>query len=253
MSQLDLALEAGVSPRHLSFVETGRSRPGRELLLHLAECLDVPLRERNVLFLAGGYAPIYTQTPFDADEMKPVREAVDMVLKSHEPFPAITVTSHWDLISANGTAMALFMEGVSPELLKPPVNVQRLSVHPDGLAPRIVNLGEVRAHEFARLRRQVSMTGNQELRALLEELRAYPCDQPEPDIEFPGPGEVFIPLRIRQNDQELAFFTTLSTFGTPQDITVAELIIESFFPANQKTATLLATAWGNALSGNHSL
>jgi transcriptional regulator with XRE-family HTH domain len=250
MSQLDLALEADVSSRHLSFVETGRSRPSRELVLHLAEYLEVPLRERNALLVAAGYAPIYTQTPFDADGMKPVREAVDMVLKSHEPFPAITVTSHWDLISGNGPAMALFMEGVSPELLKPPVNVLRLSVHPDGLAPRIVNLGELRAHEFARLRRQVSVTGDRELLALLEEMRGYPCDQPEPEVEFPGPGDVFIPLRIRQGKQELAFFSTLATFGTPLDITVAELIIESFFPADARTATLFATAWGSALAGS---
>jgi transcriptional regulator with XRE-family HTH domain len=253
LSQLELALEAEVSSRHLSFVETGRARPSRELLLQLADHLDVPLRERNDLLVAAGFAPLYPQSPLESEGMSPVRRALEMVLNGHEPFPAIIVNSHWDLISGNGPATALFMQGVAPEQLEPPVNVLRLSLHPQGLAPRIVNLGELRAHEFARLRRGIAISGDSYLAELLQELKSYPCDQPEPAIELPGPGDVFLPLRIRSGEHELAFFSTLATFGSPLDVTLSELIIESFFPADAATASLFAGAWGRAMdAGNTS-
>lgn len=238
MSQLDLAIQVEVSTRHLSFVETGRAKPSREMILHLADELEVPLRERNHLLLAAGYAPVYTETSLDAPEMGPVRKAVAQLLKAHEPYPAAVVDRRWDLVDANAS-VALFTASAAPELLEPPVNVLRLSLHPDGMAPRIVNLGEWRAHLLSRLRRQIGLTADPGLTALYEELRGYPCDQPEPEVELPGPGDIVVPLRVRADGRELAFLSTMSTFGTPLDITVAELSIESFFPADDATAEYL--------------
>ena len=168
LSQLDLALEAGVSARHLSFVETGRSRPSAEMVLHLAEQLDVPLRDRNALLLAAGFAPAYAERPLDAPEMAPVREAIQLVLDGHDPYPAVVVDRRWDVVASN-RGLAALMTGVATWLLEPPVNVMRLSLHPEGAAPRIVNLGEVRAHLLERLGRQVSVTGDEALRTLLDE------------------------------------------------------------------------------------
>lgn len=238
LSQLELALEAEISTRHLSFVETGRSRPSREMVLHLAEQLDLPLRERNRLLLAAGYAPIYAETALDAPRLSEVRAAVRQLLTGHEPYPAVVVDRGWNLVDANAS-VALFTAGVAPDLLAPPANVLRVSLHPEGMAPHIVNLGEWRAHLLGRLRRQIALTADPELAQLYDELRAYPCDQTEPEIELPGPGDVVVPLRIRHDGQELAFFSTVATFGTPLDITVAELVIESFFPANSATSGVL--------------
>jgi transcriptional regulator with XRE-family HTH domain len=195
LSQLDLALEADVSTRHLSFVETGRSRPSRGMLLRLAEQLELPLRERNQLLLAGGFAPVYGQASLDAPEMAGVRAALRQVLAGHEPYPAVVVDRAWNLVDANAS-VAMFVGQASPELLVPPANVLRLSLHPGGMASRIANLGEWRAHLLGRLRRQVALTGDPELAELHRELRAYPCDQPEPEIEIPGAGDVVVPLRI---------------------------------------------------------
>lgn len=245
LSQLELALRAEISARHLSFVETSRSRPSREMVLHLAEQLDVPLRERNHLLLAAGYAPVYAETALDSPQMSAVRAAVRRVLAGHEPYPAVVVDRRWDLVDANAS-LALFTDGVAPELLAPPANVLRVSLHPAGLAPRIVNLGEWRAHLLGRLRRQLVLDGDAELARLYEELRAYPCDQPEPEVEVPGPGEIVVPLRIRHGGRELAFLSTVATFGTPRDITVAELAIESFFPADPDTAAVLHTGQARA-------
>jgi transcriptional regulator with XRE-family HTH domain len=239
-SQLDLALDADVSARHLSFVETGRSQPSREMVLRLAERLEVPLRERNRLLLAAGYAPVYAESPLDAHRMTAVRGALRQVLRGHEPYPALAVDRSWNLIDAN-RSVALFTTGLPAWLLRPPANVLRVSLHPDGLARRIVNLGEWRAHLLARLRRQVAITADTALAALLDELRAYPCPQPEPEVELPGPGDVVAPLRIRHAGGELSLFGIVATFGTPLDITVAELAIESFFPANPETAAALHT------------
>jgi len=241
LSQLDLALEAEISTRHLSFVETGRSQPSREMVLRLAEQLDVPLRERNGLLLAAGYAPVYAETTLDAPDaprMAAVRAAVRQVLIGHEPYPAVVVDRHWTLIEVNA-GVALLTAGVAPKLLAPPANALRVSLHPDGMAPRIANLGEWRAHLLGRLRRQVAHTADPTLAALYDELRAYPCDQPEPTVELPGPGDIVVPLRLRHAGRELAFVSTVATFGTPLDITVAELSIESFFPADPETAAIL--------------
>ncbi len=241
LSQFTLALESGISARHLSFVENGRSAPSRETILRLAEELDLPLRERNHLLLAAGYAPVYSEAPLDSPEMSVVRGAVRQVLTGHEPYPAV-VDRNWNLGVANA-GVALLTEGVDEELLAPPANVLRISLHPDGMAPRIVNLGEWRAHLLGRLRRQVALTAEPELIRLLAELHAYPCEQPEPEVEIPGPGDIVVPLRIRHgnrhNERELSFFSTVATFGTPLDVTAAELVIESFFPADPETASVL--------------
>jgi len=238
LSQMELALDAEISTRHLSFVETGRSAPSREMVLHLTEQLDLPLRERNHLLLAAGYAPVYAETPLAAPQLSAVRAAVRQVLIGHEPYPAVVVDRGWNLVDANAS-LALFTNGVAPELLTPPANVLRVSLHPDGMAPQIVNLGEWRAHLLGRLRRQVALTADTALADLYNELRAYPCDRSEPEIEAPGPGDIVVPLRIRHGDRELAFFSTVATFGTPLDITVAELVIESFFPADAETTAAL--------------
>jgi transcriptional regulator with XRE-family HTH domain len=235
LSQLDLALEAGVSARHLSFVETGRSKPSREMVLHLAEQLEVPLRDRNQLLLAAGYAPAYGERPLDAPEMEPVREAIEGVLAGHEPFPAIVVDRWWTLVAAN-EALALITDGVAPALMEPPVNALRVALHPDGMAPRIVNLGRYRQHLLDRLRREVVLTADDRLGALYEELRAYPAPEAPPSPSHP---EIAVPMRLRVGDAELAFFSTIATFGTAVDITLAELAIEAFFPADVATAAAL--------------
>jgi transcriptional regulator with XRE-family HTH domain len=239
LSQLDLALEAGVSTRHLSFVETGRSRPSPEMVLHLADELELPLRERNRLLLAAGYAPVYEERSLDEPEMQPVHDAIQLVLDGHDPYPAITVDRGWALVAHNRAA-GLLMAGLPDDLLAPPMNVLRASLHPDGLAPRIANLGQWKAHLLERLARQATVTGDPALRTLHEELAAYPA--PEHDD---GPvSDVVVPLRLRVPDGELRFFSTVTTFGTPVDITVEELSIESFFPADRETAERLGRAVG---------
>jgi transcriptional regulator with XRE-family HTH domain len=242
LSQLDLALEAGVSTRHLSFVETGRSRPSPEMVLHLADQLDVPLRDRNQLLLAAGYAPRYAERALAEPEMAPVRDALDLVLRGHEPYPAVVVDRGWNMVAANAP-VALLTAGVAPELLEPPANVLRISLHPDGMASRILNLGEWRAHLLERLARQVAGSGDQQLAALYEELSGYPGPDVTAGHGAPA-GEIVVPLRVRAGGGggELAFFSTVTTFGTAIDITVAELSIESFFPADAATAEALRAA-----------
>jgi transcriptional regulator with XRE-family HTH domain len=235
LSQLDLALDAGVSARHLSFVETGRSKPSREMVLHLSEQLDVPLRDRNRLLLAAGYAPAYEERPIDAPEMAPVRDALEKVLTGHEPYPAVVVDRWWNLAAAN-RAIALFTDVVAPQLLEPPVNVLRASLHPDGMAPRIINLGEWRAHLLDRLRRQVVLTGDNRLAALHEEISGYPGAGDGHEV---AGTQIAVPLRFRAGEDELRFFSTVATFGTAVDITLSELAIEAFFPADAHTADAL--------------
>lgn len=243
LSQLGLALEAHVSARHLSFVETGRARPSRELVLDLAEHLEVPLRERNALLLSAGFAPAYRETPLDSAEMEPVREALDRLLLGHEPFPAIVVDSRWNLISGNRPAMAVMSEGVSPELLSPPVNALRVTLHPEGMAPRIVNFVEYSGHLMEQLHRQAVSAGDRELLELERELRGYPGVSKE--WTLPGSGALFVPMVLRGPDgAELSFFNTLTTFGTALDITIAELTIEALYPADEATAGALRAAWG---------
>src|SRR5436190_10513983 len=234
LSQLDLALEAGVSARHLSFVETGRARPSAEMVLHLAQGLDVPLRERNRMLLAAGYAPRFEQRDLDDPEMSPVRGALQLILDGHEPYPALVVDGAWEMVAAN-RAVGLLTDGVAPELLEPPLNVLRVSLHPDGLAPRIVNLGEWRAHLLERLTRQIALTGDAALQTLLEELRDYPA----PQDGHVSSSEIAVPLRLSTDACELAFISTVATFGTAVEITASELSIESFFPADQRTADAL--------------
>lgn len=236
LSQLDLANEVGVSTRHLSFLETGRAKPSRTMVLNLAEHLDVPLRDRNQLLLSAGFAPVYPESSLHSPQMLAIREAVRRLLAGHEPYPAVVVDRWWNLVEANESLLT-FAAGAAEHLLTPPVNVLRLSLHPDGMAPQIVNLGEWRGHLLGRLRRQVALTGDPELADLLAELEGYPCDQPE--VESHGPGEVVVPLRLRVGETELAMLSTVATFGTPLDVTVAELVIETFFPADEPTAQWL--------------
>jgi transcriptional regulator with XRE-family HTH domain len=242
-SQMDLALDAGVSARHVSFVESGRARPSAEMVVRLAEQLEIPLRDRNQLLLAAGYAPLYGERPLDDPDMTPVREALELVLRGHEPYPAAVVDRWWEMVAANG-GIALLTEGVAPELLAPPVNVMRVAMHPDGMAPRIVNFGEWRAHLLERLRHQVSVTGDAALAALYEEVSGYP-GPPDADDHHGAGGEVFVPLVFRAGDRELRFFSTVATFGTAVDITMSELAIESFFPADEATARALRDRAGD--------
>lgn len=241
LTQLHLADMADTSTRHVSFIETGRSLPSRAMLLRLADRLDVPLRERNVLMTAAGLAPIYAERRIKDDPaLAQARSAVELVLRGHEPYPAIAVDRHWNLLARN-RAMGPLHDGTSaPLLLEPPLNVLRLSLHPEGLAPRIVNLGEWRAHLLHRLRHQADATRDPVLHALHEELSGYPGpDVPEPALA----GHSFaVPMRLRTPVGVLSFISTTTVFGTPMDVTLAELAIESFFPADEATATLLQTA-----------
>ncbi|WP_305070652.1 helix-turn-helix transcriptional regulator [Myxococcus faecalis] len=243
LSQLDLACRAEVSARHVSFLETGRSTPSRDMLLHLAEELDVPLRERNTLLVAAGFAPVYSENELDGPRMTAAREAVELVLSGHEPYPALAVDRHWHLVTAN-RAVGVLLEGIPGELLQPPVNVLRLSLHPDGLGRRILNLEQWRAHVLARLQRQVSTTADATLAALLDELRGMgpvPSHASEPDY-----AGVVVPLRIMTPRGVLAFIGTTTVFGTPVDVTLAELAIESFFPADAATGEILRRAAAEA-------
>lgn len=234
LSQLDLACEAEISTRHLSFLETGRSLPSRDMVLHLAERLDVPLRERNMLLVAAGYAPVFPERPLDDPALSAARRAVDAVLAGHEPHPAVALDRHWTLVAAN-RAVAPLLDGAAPELLRPPVNVLRLSLHPEGLAPRIANLPEWRAHLLARLRRQIELTADPALAALLEELRAYPGRAEATPAPRGDPSGVAVPLRLRTREGDLSFLSTTMVFGTPVDVTLSELAIEAFFPADAET------------------
>ena len=237
LSQLDLSLSAAISSRHLSFVETGRARPSREMLLHLADRLDLPLRDRNELLLAGGFAPDYTERPLDSAGMAAVRDALDRFLRAHEPYPAVVVDRHYGIVGMNA-AVASLTEGVSDELLREqPPNALRVTLHPEGMAPRIANLGEWSGHLLHRLKRQASNTGDPVLRRLYDELAAYPGVQLELE---PGFGdEIVLPLRLRDG---LSFFSTISTFGAANDVTVEELGIEAFYPADAVTADRLLRA-----------
>jgi transcriptional regulator with XRE-family HTH domain len=250
LSQQDLAGEADVSTRHLSFVETGRALPSREMVLRLAERLQVPLRERNAMLVAAGYAPMYRERPLDDPSLTPARQAVERILRAHEPWPALAVDRHWNLVAANRMLPHL-VATADPSLLQPPVNVLRLSLHPRGLAPRIVNLAQWREHLFERLRQQVQATGDAAIAALLEELRAYPLpsDGPHEALEGEHPG-VAVPLQLRAPDgRVLSFISTTTVFGTAVEVTVQELTLETFFPLDDATGDALraiAAAWSGS-------
>ena len=234
LSQLDLALGANVSTRHLSHVETGKAKPSSSMIERLAQHLDVPLRDRNTLLRSGGFASTYPEQPLSAPPMSAVSEAIRQVLAAHLPYPALVIDGQWDIVDAN-EAVGLLTAGVAPELLEPPVNVLRLSLHPAGLAPRIVNLGQWRAHLLDRLDRQIAVTGDARLVDLRVELERYPGGP----VEKSATTEVIVPLSYRTDFGQLNFFSTTTVFGTPRDITVAELAIESFYPADAETSAAL--------------
>ncbi|MDC7742003.1 helix-turn-helix domain-containing protein [Rhizobium binxianense] len=238
MSQLDLALEADISQRHLSFIESGRSTPSRDMLLHLAERLGVPLRDRNPLLLAAGFAPVFAERRLDDPALEPARRAIDRVLKGHEPFPAIAIDRHWTLVAVNAAIAPLLEAVADPSLLEPPVNVLRLSLHPQGLAPHIINLSEWRAHLLDRLRQQISVSGDPVLDKLLKELLSYPAPEAttEQHIDLAG---IAVPLQLSTRAGLLSFISTTTVFGTPVDITLSELAIETLFPADEETAAIL--------------
>ncbi|MBX4930744.1 helix-turn-helix domain-containing protein [Rhizobium bangladeshense] len=238
MSQLDLALEAEISQRHLSFIESGRATPSREMLLHLAERLEVPLRERNPLLLAAGFAPIFAERKLDDPALEAARRAVDMVLKGHEPFPALAVDRHWTLVTANAAIARLLSGIVDQSLLTPPVNVLRISLHPQGLASHIVNHSEWRSHLLDRLRQQIAASGDPILETLLKELRSYPVSE-RPGENHPDYAGIAVPLRLSTKAGLLSLISTTTVFGTPVDITLSELAVESFFPADEETAAIL--------------
>ena len=236
MSQMDLALDTEISTRHLSFIETGRSKPSAAMLQRIADCLEVPHRARNAMLLAAGYAPDYQERPLDSAEMAGMRAIVEHVLKGHEPYPALAVDRHWNMIAAND-AIAILVEQVSPELLTPPVNVLRLALHPDGLAPQIVNYGEWRAHILHRIDLQIEASGDAGLIALREELAGYAVEAN--DNVGGNVSGIAVPLLLDTIAGQIRFVSTVTIFGTPVDITLSELAIEAFFPADAESAALL--------------
>ena len=242
LSQLELALRADVSARHVSFLENGRSRPTREMVLRLSERLDVPLRERNTLLLAAGFAPAYPEHRLGDVPMAAVSTAIGQILRGHLPYPALVVDRHWNLVEAND-AVAVLVDGSSPDLLEPPVNVLRLSLHPDGIAPRIRNLAQWRAHLLDRLDHQFRVTGDPQLADLHTELAGYPGGA----SRTANPAALMVPLEIAAGEARLSFLSTTTVFGTALDVTVAELAIETFHPADPATAAAFAREFGNLM------
>jgi hypothetical protein len=248
LSLLELAVEAVVSQLLVSFVLWGRSAPSRDMILHLAERLSIPLRERNILLVAAGFAPIYQERSLDDPALAAQREAIDVVLKGHEPFPALAVDRHWTLVASNA-AIGPLISGIDAKLLEPPLNVLRLSLHPDGMAPRIANYPEWKTHVITRLTQQVDASADVKLNDLLEELKSYQRPRgtaiamPQPKRDF---GNVVVPLQLMTPDGVLSFFSTTTVFGTPVDITLAEIAIEAFYPADNATAEAVRKATASA-------
>jgi transcriptional regulator with XRE-family HTH domain len=248
MSQLDLASDAGVSTRHLSFVETGRAHPSRDMVLHLSQQLDVPVRERNVLLVAAGYAPIFPERALADPALAPARAAIDVVLERQKPYPAFALDRHWRIVASNAALPELY-DGVAADLLEPPVNAMRLSLHPNGIAPRIVNFAEWRAHLLHRLRHQVEITADAGLIELLREVSGYPAGGAPPVPASRLDNEIAIPFRIKLAGEVLSFLSMTTVFGTPVDVMLSELALEFFFPADDTTAIAvqrLAAASGRA-------
>jgi len=246
LSQLDLAVEAEVSQKHLSFIESGRSTPSREMVLHLAEQLDVPLRERNTMLLAAVFAPVFRDRPWNDPALARARASIEQLLKAHEPYPALTFDRHWNVLSANQAVWSL-LGTVDPSLLKPPVNILRISLHPGGLAPQIVNFSEWRGHLLDRLRRQLRITRDSALNELLQELTGYPTDparEPAGGTQHSPMDEIAIPLRLNTHGGVLSFLSTVTVFGTPVEITLSEFTLESFYPADSETAAALLSSSG---------
>lgn len=239
LSQLDFALDAEISQKHLSFIESGRSVPSRSMVLRLAETLEVPLRDRNRMLLAAGYAPVFSEKPLDDPGMAAAREAVERIIQAHDPYPALAIDRGWTLVTANAAVGRLLSLVQDTSLLAAPVNVLRLSLHPGGLAPAIANLAEWREHLLRRLTRQVETSADEGLAALFAELRAYPVPPgARPSIDE-GAGRVLVPLELRLGKAILSFISTTTVFGTPVDVTLSELAVEAFFPADAATAEAL--------------
>ena len=242
LSQLELALDAGISARHLSFVETGRSKPGRDLLLRITEQLGLPFRESNELLLAAGHAPAFPEHGLHDPELAPVREALELIISGHEPYPAVVVDRGWNVVAASSAVQAL-AQWVDSDLRQPPLNAMRVGLHPRGVARWVINLGDVHAYFAGRLRRQVALTGDARLAALLEEVEGYPAPEPEHDpITEAAAGMILTPLMRFRNPfggGELSFFATVATFGTAAEVTTSELSIELAFPADSATAAAL--------------
>jgi transcriptional regulator with XRE-family HTH domain len=236
LSQLELATDVEISARHLSFVETGRSQPSRGMVLKLAECLAVPLRERNALLVAAGFAPMYGALSLSDPAMSAARNAVELILQGHEPNPALLVDRHWNLVSANKAAQR-FLAHIAPELLQPPVNVLRGTLHPDGFSRRIENLAQWRTHVLARLARDLELTADATLATLLTELRGYPGGEERADAEPPG---VVVPMLVSSEAGTLSLFSTTTVFGTAVEVTLSELMLEAFYPADEFTKNALA-------------
>lgn len=240
-SQLDVSIDVGVSTRHLSFVETGRSRPSPELVLAVAEHLDVPLRERNTMLLAAGYAPRYSQRALDEPSMARVRASLQRMLDAHDPYPGVVIDRQWNVLLANQAAGAL-SDGLPDHLLRPTMNVFRVCLHPDGLARRTANFEDWASYLLRQLRRTIQVTGDPEVEALEAEILGYPnlADLPQPDgVSYWDDPPLLVPFQLVAGPVELSFFTTLTTFGTPRDVTLDELCVELFFPADDRTEQLL--------------
>lgn len=241
LSQLAFALQADISQRHLSCIESGKAAPSREMVLRLASRLEVPLRERNAMLVAAGYAPMYAESSLDDPAMAPARRAIEAVLAAHEPYPALAIDRHWHLLAAN-RVLPMLLAGVGAGLMAPPVNVLRLSLHPEGLAPRILNLPQWREHLLERLRLQIIATGDEVLVALLQELQAYPAPPALHAVTSPPAedlGGIAVPLRLATPVGTLSLLSTTTVFGTPRDVTLSELALEAFYPADQATADRL--------------
>jgi transcriptional regulator with XRE-family HTH domain len=237
MSQLDLSNKAGVSTRHLSFVETGRAQPSRDLLLHLGRSLDMPMRDCNRLLLAAGFAPVFGDAPLDAPEQRDTLAAVQRVLDAHEPWPALVVDRHWNLVMANQAA-GVFMHGVDASVMGPPINVLRVCLHPDGMAPRIRNLGAMAHHVLSNLHRQIDMLGDPDLLALADELHGYVAHL---DVEAAHDDHgLAVSMELAWGDTTLKFVNLIATFGSAVDATSTELMIETFLPADDATAAALS-------------
>ncbi|WP_430390136.1 helix-turn-helix domain-containing protein [Dyella sp. 20L07] len=238
LSQLELAAEAEISTRHLSFVESGRSQPSRDMIVHLSEYLDVPLRERNALLVAAGFAPMYVERPLDDPALRVARHTIDLLLKGMEPYPALAIDRHWNLVTSNQAASRL-MVGVADHLLQPPINVLRLSLHPEGLAPRIRNLGQWRAHLLDRLRRQIDASHDAQLMELMHELQAFPSAPADRHETTDAYAQIAVPMQLDVDGGALSMLSTTTVFGTPTDITLSELALEAFVPADDATAARL--------------
>jgi len=234
-----VAAYAAVSARHLSFIENGRSRPSREMVLHLAHRLDIPVRDRNQLLLAAGYAPTFSEHTLDERDMALAHEALKQLLRAYEPYPALAVDRHWNIVSAN-RGFDFVVRGAAPELLAPPANALRIALHPSGLAPRISNFGEWSSMLMAHLQREIEVAPDSELRALCEELAGFPGVSPTGDLDGTLACGIIFAHILELADPRLTLLTTLTTFGTARDLTLAELTIESFFPANSESGAILA-------------